>query len=321
MSIRNKNGKWMPAVNLGDSINTAGDEMAPFLHADNQTLYFSSNGRPGMGGFDLYVSRKDSSGKWSSPSNLGYPINTKADELNLFAAMDGQYAWISSNRNGNMDIYQFELFKKIQPQKTFFIKGTVIDNQTGEPLQAKVILTNLSTSKNIDSTWSSAADGHFLLVLHPGKELAFHILKKNYLFYSKHFTFEDTTDRHAVSAVFKLKPIQKNSTMQLENILFDFDSYTLRQEAYPELNLLTRLLKANPSVDILIAGYTDATGSQAYNQKLSTRRAKAVYDYLVSRGIDDKRLEYKGYGAVQIPNDKASPALRAKNRRTEIIIR
>ncbi len=321
MSVRDSSGKWLPAVNLGDSINTAGDEMAPFLHADNQSLYFSSNGRPGMGGFDLYLSRKDSTGKWSSPVNPGYPVNTKADELNLFVGLQGRQAWISSNRNGNMDLYHFKLFAKIRPQKTYFIKGKVEDSQTGKPLKAKVILTNYSTSRPIGFTWSSATDGHFLMVLHPEKELAFHILKKNYLFYSKHFAFEDTSSQHVISAVFHLHRIQKNSVMQLENILFDFDRSTLRPEAFSELNLLTQMLQTNPKIKILIAGYTDATGSSAHNLELSVQRAKAVYDYLIMKGIDSNRLEYKGFGAAHPQNNNASPALRAQNRRTEIVIR
>ena len=321
MSVKDGRGRWMPALNLGDSINTAGDEMAPFLHADNQSLYFSSNGRPGMGGFDLFLARKDSTGHWQSPVNLGYPINTRADEINLFAGMEGGHAWISSNRGGNMDIYACTLSQKAAPLKTLYIQGKVEDEKTGKPLEAKVILTDYLHATPLDSTWSSPTDGRFLMVLHPGRTQAFHILKKDYLFYSKHLTFDDTAQLHNLSAVFRLTPIQKNSRMPLENILFDLDRAELRPEALSELNLVVQMLKTQPEIKIRIAGYTDATGSKTHNLLLSTQRAKAVYDYLIKHGIDSNRLEYKGYGEAKSTGNTPSAALRAQNRRTEIIIR
>ncbi len=321
MSVRDSSGKWLPAVNLGDSINTAGDEMAPFLHADNQTLYFSSNGHPGMGGFDLFLSRKNSAGQWSSPTNLGYPVNTHADELNIFVSLDGEQAWISSNRDGNMDIYNFKTYASIHPQSTLFVKGKVVDAQTGNPLRAKVILSGLTPPMPIDSTWSDPANGHFFMVLHPGKETAFHIQKTGYLFVSKRFELKDKTNQKSISAIFRLYPIQKNARFILHNILFDFDRSTLLPASYPELNRLVELLQKNPQIKIRIAGYTDSMGSEAYNLKLSTQRAKVVYEYLINKGINRNRIEYKGFGSTHPVADNHTEAARAQNRRTEIIIR
>ena len=321
MSTKGPSGKWLPPVNLGDSVNTAGDEMGPFLHADNQTLYFSSNGWPGMGGFDLFVSRKDAGGHWSRPQNLGVPVNSKADEKNLFVNIDGRQAWISSSRSGNMDIYTFNTFAAIHPQPTFFVDGKILDAQSEKVLKAKVVLSDLEQKSPVDSTWSDPVDGHFFMVLHPGKEVAFHIFKKGYLFYSRHFNLKKYSGRPSVSAVFYLQPIQKGARLKLENVLFDFDRFTLRPEAYAELNLLVRLLRQNQETKILVAGYTDSIGTAQHNMTLSIQRAKVVYDYLVSKGISPDRIAYKGFGA-QHPLDKNDTETgRAQNRRTEIIIR
>ena len=321
MSTKSPAGKWLPAINLGDSINTAGDEMAPFLHADNQTLYFSSNGWPGMGGFDLFVSRKNTEGLWSRPQNLGTPVNTNADEMNLFVNTDGRQAWISSNRSGNMDIYTFKTFAAMHPRTTFYVNGKVFDAKTGKALKAKVVLSDLGQKPAIDSVWSSPSDGHFFMILHPGKEVVFHIFKKGYLFYSGYFDLRKYTSQQSVDTDFYLQPIRKGARMRLENILFDFDKFTLRPTADAELNLLVKLLRQNPEIKILIAGYTDSVGTDEHNLALSIQRAKVVYNYLVSKGIATYRLTFNGFGSQHPINKNNTEAGRAQNRRTEIIIR
>ncbi len=322
MCVRQSNGLWGKAVDLSDSINTPGNEMAPFLHADGRTLYFSSDGRTGMGGYDLYVSREDKGGHWSKAVNLGYPINTKANEINLFVSVDGRRAWLSSDRNtGNYDIYSFPLYDGVRPGRVLFVKGVVTDAHTGKKLSAKVVLTNLSTGRPVDSVVSDPVSGQFLVILHAGTDYAFHILKKGYLMYSQHFDLITFPHLISINKNFALKPVSKGNVMRLHNILFDFDRATLRDSAFPELNRLIRFLKENPRIHILIAGYTDNIGSKAYNLKLSQARAKAVFDYLVLKGIAAGRMTYQGFGSSHPVAGNQTAEGRAANRRTEIVIK
>jgi tetratricopeptide (TPR) repeat protein len=322
MCRRRPDGSWSKAENAGDSINTPGNEMAPFLFADGKTLYFSSDGRMGMGGYDLYVARKNSQGQWKKAVNAGFPVNTKADEINLFVALDGRHAWLSSDRDsGNYNIFAFCLTDKMRPQKVLFVNGCVLDSLSGHPLKAAVILTDLSNGKVADSTVSDPVTGNFLMVLHPGKDYAFHIQKKGYLFFSRNFNLKDFPAGSSVNRTFRLTKIHSGAVMPLHNILFGFDSTVLRPEAFPELDRLVRFLKNNPETKILIAGYTDDRGSHDYNLKLSQQRAKAVFDYLISRGIDVRRLQYKGFGEAHPITSNHTPQGRAFNRRTEIVIR
>ncbi len=324
MCIRQKNGRWGRAINLGDSINTPGDEMAPFLHADDHTLYFSSNGRIGMGGYDLYVSRKDSAGHWSKAVNLGFPVNTKANELNIFVSLNGQRAWISSDRDTaktGFDIYSFPVFPKIRPGKVLFVKGTVQDARNGKKLAAVVLLTNLSSGRTVDSVVSDAVTGHFLMVLRVGTNYAFNVQKSGYLIYSQNFNLKKFPNIASENKTFALMPISRNARMSLHNIRFDFDRATLKPSAFPELKKLVGFLKENPAIKVLIAGYTDNVGSNAYNLKLSQRRAKVVYGYLISNGIPARRLQYKGFGNTHPLSANNSPLGRAANRRTEIVIK
>ncbi|HFB62237.1 MAG TPA: hypothetical protein ENJ69_04570 [Bacteroidetes bacterium] len=324
MCRRRPDGRWGKAVNLGDSINTPGNEMAPFLHADGRTLYFSSNGRTGLGGYDLYLSRLNDAGKWLRAVNLGYPVNTRANEKTIFISLDGSRAWLSSDRDTlhtGYDIYAFPVYRKIRPQKVLFVKGTVRDALTGKKLAAAVVLTNLNTGKTADSLFSDAVTGRFLVVLRAGGNYAFDIAKKGYLLYSQNFDLKQFPGTRSVSKTFLLMPVKKGAEMRLHNIHFAFDSAVLQPTALPELTRLVRFLKNNPRLRVLIAGYTDNRGTPAYNLKLSQRRAKAVFDYLVSKGIAVQRLQYRGYGEQKpvAPND--TPRGRAANRRTEIVIR
>ncbi|MEJ2595559.1 MAG: OmpA family protein [bacterium] len=320
MSIRLESGKWSPPINLGDSINTVGNEMAPFLHADGKTLYFSSDRHRGLGGSDLFVSRKDETGRWSKAKNLGYPINTHDNEINIVVSLDGKQAWLSSDREGGkgkVDIYTLEVNAGNAPHQVVFVNGNVKDGATGRPLGARIELTDLITSRVVDTTTSDRMTGEFLMVLQPGKKYAFNIAKKGYVFYSEHFNL-DTTGVRSVNKDFLLSPLRDGATLVLNNLFFDFDRATIREVSYPELDRLADLLLANPSLHIHIAGHTDNVGDMEYNRLLSERRARAVFDYLAEKGIAPRRMEYKGYGdSVPVASNETAGG-RAKNRRTEI---
>ena len=227
MSVRLPDGRWSPPVNLGDSINTSGNEMSPFLHPDGQTLYFSSTGHNNLGGADLFLSRKDEPGRWSGAKNIGYPLNSRFDEINIFISLDGSQAWISSNKEGGaggFDIYHFNVPENDRPGKVLFVKGIVKDKVSLKTLAARVELTDLLTGSVADSTVSDAWTGEFLMVLHPGKNYAFNIFKKGYLLYSENFNLKDTNQNNAVEKQFLLEPLKPGNRVTLNNIFFDFNS-------------------------------------------------------------------------------------------------
>lgn len=314
-------GTWSVPVNLGDSINTSLEEMAPFIHPDDQTLYFSSRGHQGMGGQDLFMSRRDISGNWGRPRNLGYPINSYSDEITLIVKPSGDLAYISSDKlggKGRQDIYAFPLYREAQPLQATYFKGIVFDKVTKQRLQAVFELINLSTGKLVTRSTSDPVTGEFLLSLPTGKDYALNVSRPGYLFYSDNFSLSGT---NTVAKPFikdiPLQKIQAGEKVVLRNIFFDTDKFSLKQESVVELDRLVALLKANPELRIEISGHTDNQGGAAYNLTLSGNRAKAVYEYLISKGIAATRLDYKGYGLTQPVDTNATEEGRANNRRTE----
>lgn len=323
VSNKEKGGKWGVPLNLGDSINTTGDEKSPFIHPDGKTLYFSSNNRPGMGRDDIYYSRKKDDGTWSKAVNLGYPINTKNDENSFIVSLNGQHAYFSSDRfklNRDMDLYYFDLYKEAQPNSVTYVKGTVTDASDGTPVGADLQLIDLQTGFISGEATADATTGDYLVSIPTGKNYALNVSAKGYLFYSENFSLEDYTNEHPFLINVRLEPIQAGSTVVLKNIFFGTDSYVLKDESKVELNKLIDLLKQNASLKIEISGHTDNQGKEDYNQKLSENRAKAVYDYLVASGIVASRLSYKGYGETKPLTTNDTEEGRSQNRRTEFTV-
>jgi outer membrane protein OmpA-like peptidoglycan-associated protein/tetratricopeptide (TPR) repeat protein len=313
------NGKWSDAENLGPDINTSGDEQCPFIHADNQTLYFTSNVLPGYGDEDLFVVRKNSDGKWEKPKNLGYPINTIDREGTLFIAADGKTAYYASDRadgKGALDIYSFDLREDVRPLKTLWVKGKVFDKKTSAGLPSAVELIDLNTKQEISKVQTDEK-GNYLITLPVGKDYAFNVNRKGYLFYSDNFSLTtkspDSTEKNI-----PLQPIEVNASVVLKNIFFDFNKYEVKPTSQVELDKVVQLLSDNPTVKIQIAGHTDNIGTNVDNLKLSENRAKAVIAYLAGKGIDPKRLSFKGYGASQPIADNKTEEGMAMNRRTEL---
>ncbi len=319
---RGDNGQWSPPENMGPTINTAGDESAPFIHADNLTLYFTSNGLPGYGGDDLFVVHKNADGGWGAPENLGYPINTIENEGSLIVASDGKTAYYASDRSdsrGQLDLYSFELRTDIRPAKTLWVKGKVFDAKTGKGLPSSVELADLAT-KQVISNLQTDETGNYLTTLPVGKDYAFNVNRKGYLFYSEHFMLGRQSPDSTYHIDIPLRPIEANASIVLKNIFFDFNKYDLKPASQIELEEVIRLLKENPQVSIQINGFTDNVGKQADNLLLSENRAKSVVNYLKSKGIDGKRLFFKGYGDEQPVSSNDTEEGRAKNRRTELKI-
>ena len=315
-------GRWSPPQNLGPEINTSGNESTPFIHADNQSLYFTSSGHLGYGNNDLFVSRKDANGKWGKPENLGYPINTIGDEGSIVISADGKTAYYASDRadsRGKMDLYTFQLRRDVQPNRTLWIKGKVYDKKTGKGLPSAVELANLQT-KLVTSKVQTDENGNYFITLPVGKDYAFNVNRKGYLFFSENFPLSKKQPDSTYNIDIPLEPIEANASVILKNIFFDINKYELANESQVELDQVVQLMKDNPNVKIEISGHTDNVGKPADNIKLSTNRAKSVVTYLTEKGIDPKRLSYKGFGDTKPIADNKTEEGRAQNRRTELKI-
>ncbi len=314
-------GSWTEPVNLGDSINTAYEEMTPFIHGDGRTLYFSSRGHPGMGGFDLFYSRMKPDSTWGHAVNLGYPINTNSDEMALIVNSKGDKAYISSDKfggKGRQDVYEFPLYKEARPVPSTYFKGVVFDNETKQRLQARFELTNLGDGTTVARSFSDLVNGEFMLVLPSDKDYGLNVSKDGYLFYSENFSLKGM---HGIDKPFikniALKPLKVGEVIILRNIFFDTDKYILKPESVTELQKLIELMKKNPSIKVELGGHTDNAGTPAHNLELSRNRAKAVYDYLLMNGIPEGRLSYQGYGLTRPIETNDTEQGRASNRRTE----
>jgi len=324
MSIRLKNNEWSPPINLGDSINTHKDEMAPFLHADGHTLFFASTGHPGLGGYDLFISRADELGRWSKATNIGYPANSKFNEINIFNSIDGKRSWISSDREGgygNYDVYYFDNYEDILPQPVMYVEGLVVDKETGNPLKSNVEITNLKTAELVNITVSDSVSGKFLIVLFPGVDYAFNITKKGYLFHSENINLEDSIGTEAIKKRFELSPFKSGNLLVMNNIFFEFNKHNLLPTSYIELDKLAKAINDNPEFTIEISGHTDNIGSDSYNMKLSGMRAESVGNYLIGKGVSRNRLIYVAKGSTMPIETNNTEEGRARNRRTEILVK
>lgn len=315
---------WTSPQNAGPVINTPEAERGPFLHPDGQTLYFSSKGHPGMGEGDIFMSRMNADGEWSPPVNLGYPINTEADEVNLVVDLQGKFAYISSSIEGSYrltDIYSFRLPDLVKPLVVTYLKGTVSDSISGAKLKADFILTDLKSGKEVVKSTSNAATGTFLVSIPAHRNYALTIEKTGYLFYSANFFIDNEAgvDKPYLQN-FLLKPIRKDEITVLRNVFFETDSSRLLPESEAELDKLVKFLDLNKNISIEISGHTDNTGSVTYNDDLSVKRAAAVYRYLSDKGISRKRMMFKGYGASIPVADNHTAEGKAANRRTEFKI-
>ena len=318
-------GNWRKPINLGNLINTKKTEMAPFIHADNLSLFFSSKGHRGIGGSDLFLSKFDNKNhKWSQPKNLGFPINTTADEINIFVDASGQKAYLSSDKAygmGKQDIYSFDLYEDIKPSKVTYLKGKVYDSISKKALSADFELIDLENNEIYFNSVSDNFDGSFLICLPPNINYALNVSKERYLFYSENFSLKNENSNTKPFLInIALQAIKQGNSTILKNVFFDTDKFELKPESEAELQKLVSFLNKNPNIKIEIGGHTDNKGSEEYNLKLSENRAKAVYEFLINNGIKRSSLSYKAYGFSDPIDNNETPEGRAKNRRTEFKI-
>ncbi len=315
-------GKFTEPVKLSDNINTPEGEESVFIHPDNQTLYFSSEGHPGMGGLDIFISKKQADGTWGKAVNLGYPINTFTDENSLLVDANGKLAYYASEREGGfggLDIYQFELPESVRPEKITYVKGLTYNAKTKVPVDASFELIDLETQQSVTSAYSNSA-GEFLVTLTSNHNYLVNVSKPGFLFYSDNFSLKDKVADYNKPYQLQI-PLQPIDTgiIELKNIFFDVNKADLKAESKAELQKIIAFLKANPTLKVEFSGHTDNSGDKVFNKTLSNNRAKAIYDYVIEKGpILAANLSYKGYGDTKpkAPND--SPENKAKNRRTEL---
>ncbi|GAB3164231.1 OmpA family protein [Telluribacter humicola] len=317
---RTADGEWSKPQNLGPSINTPEDDNAPFIHANGRTLFYASSGLIGMGGLDIYLSQRTDT-LWSEPVNIGYPINTVADQVGLYITSDGKEAFYTDDRTENgrrrSHLYTFRvpdtLLTKFKP--TRYAKGKVFDKQTQKPLAATIRLYDLRTQRQISEFSSQAATGEYLAVLNQDSDYSFYVEKDGYLFKSLSFTLTDSLT--ALQLDIPLEPILKDRVEVLSNIFFATGAHTLDDKSKVELDKLAEFLSRNHKLRIEIAGHTDDVGSDKDNLDLSRQRAQSVVSYLTGAGIKADRLTAIGYGETRPKVPNISEENRQQNRRIE----
>jgi OmpA-OmpF porin, OOP family len=335
-SKKMEDGAWGRAINLGTTINTPFDEIAPFIHVNNQNLYFASNGLPGFGSYDIYVSEKTldrfvypsvaspspTERPWGQPSNMGSPLNDFEDQYSFTVTSDGKSAYYSKEEGRTKSkIYFTPIPKELQVvRKGNVVKGMVTDAKTKKPLRSEIELKKLETEQVISKVVSDSITGEYLIVV-PGKsEYALYANKKGYLFSSLNFNYEEKDLDKPLVLNIELQPIGKDASVVLNNIFFEFDKFELQEKSKAELNEVVLFLKNNPAIKIEIGGHTDNLGTESYNQQLSLKRAMAVGSYLKAQGIISERVKEMGYGSQKPIKANDSEENRQLNRRIEFKI-
>lgn len=325
-------------INLGPVINTPYSEFSPFLHPDGKTLYFSSNGHAGLGNLDVYQSTRlndDSWTEWSEPVNLGKEVNTPYNDWGYQIAAEGERAYFAKNSLvdsfGASDIYSISLPTKVKPSTVITISGVVTDPK-GDPLVAEIRWDDLDKMKEVGYAASDPITGEYIIHLPSGGNYGYYADKPGYIGESEHFDLREYSDSyqefvldivlHPIALPEKIDeepmPGEPEVEIRMNNIFFDFNKATLRSESYMEMNRWIRMLQENEHIDLHVSGFTDGIGSEEYNQKLSERRARAVVNYLIEKGLDRDRLTAEGFGESNPVASNDTEEGRQRNRRVQV---
>lgn len=316
-------GNWKRARRMGSPINTEFNEKSPFLHSDSKTLYFSSDGLPGLGGYDIFMSKMDENGNWGKPVNLGFPINTEADEVGFFVSTDGKTGYYASNKinggTGGYDIYSFELHPKVRPNKVYFQKGDVNGEENEEVIAATIeirdAVTNKLTKIDVDSI-----SGEFAFVVDFSNDLILSVKKEGYAFESQYISQKDSGNYKPVKQDIEMEKLEVGGQYTINDILFGTNSFVINDTIQSILTEFADYLRKSPRLKVALHGHTDNIGNPATNIELSENRARAVYDFLLDKGISASRLSYKGFGETKPIASNSTEEGRAKNRRTVFVV-
>lgn len=325
LSERQEDGSWGQAKPF-EIINTAGKDKSPFFHQDGETLYFvssSTNSRKGMGGLDIFYIRKENN-QWSKPTNIGYPINSEQDELGLFVSTNGKVAYYSSDKDGEWNIYAFDLYEQARPQEVVILKGELKDD-SGQPITDAKIDVTYNESGKTESFQVNGDDGKYAAAVKVSKaeDITISVNKDGLAYNAKVIEKEILENRTSTSiqtGEIKTDSIKPGKAYQLDEIYFATDSWELNKRSILLLKGFSKYLLKNSAVKISVNGHTDDLGEEEANKQLSQNRSDAVKKFLMDQGIDENRIQAIGFGETQPRVPNTSDSNRSKNRRTEFQI-
>jgi OmpA-OmpF porin, OOP family len=319
-------GSWSEPKSLGKQINLPGNEMTPYIAADGVTMYFSSDRPGGLGDNDIWMTKRldKSWTKWSTPVNLGSPINTEGWDAFFTLDAGGEYAYLTSNKDtyGESDIVRVKLLEREKPDPVILVSGNVYNAKTKEPLSASLIYETLPDGTEAGNGISNPADGAFKIVLPYDKNYSIRASADKFFAISENLNL-DSMIKAGYKEIHKdlyLVPIEIGQVVRLNNVFFDFDKWDLRPESNVELDRVVKLLKENPAIEIELSAHTDSRGSDEYNFKLSDNRARSCVEYIISKGVPASRIVSKGYGESMPVADNETDENRQLNRRVEFKI-
>lgn len=322
--LKQPNGTWSSPVHTGKVINSAGEEYSPFLSADGRTLYFASNGRPGYGDVDIFMSRRlsDDWKQWTEPVNLGLGINTVGFDAYYTLPASGEYGYMVSDIHtiGHDDIVRFKIPQAVKPDPVVLVSGRVLNGKTQKPLVAMIRFDDLLTRKEVGEARVNPRTGEYSIALPAGKNYGYHAAAPGYLSVNENLELVNLREYSELKKDLLLIPIEIGESIQLRNVFFVQSKSDLKPESYPELDRLVRIMKENPTIEIEIGGHTDNLGIPDANLALSEKRVAAVKQYLISKGVPAKRMTGKGYGGSKPIAPSDTEENRQMNRRVEFKI-
>lgn len=325
-----KTGYWSIPQNLGPTINTKGNEKTPFIHSDSETLYFSSDGHFGFGGYDIFYVRKNEKGQWDEPVNIGSPINGPGDDTGLFVSKDTKTGYFFSFDEGKVkgrgvgryDLYSFDLYPEARPQSIDFFHGEAKD-QNGEPLVGATVEIKNTVTKEKTYAVTDSLTGKFMGVFKKDQKLAITIKKDSVAFNSTIVDFKNVTpivSAPPATISIKVEKAEKGKSFVIENIYYNTNSAEIKEESKGVLVSFAEYLLENPGINVEIQGHTDNVGSAKDNDALSSNRAFSIKQFLEENKVPGKRISAKGYGSSKPIADNKTEYGRSKNRRTEFLI-
>lgn len=321
-SKRGVNGNWGKAQSIGKIINTSGHEKSPFMHWDSRTLYFSSQGRRGAGGYDIFYTRLEEDGTWANPKNIGVPINTSEDEHGLIVSTDGSEAYYASNKiqgAQGYDIFRFELPDRAKPDQVILLRGEIKDEQ-GEIVRDAQITLHYVESKRVERVDIDKEDGTYATIINVDAEpVVVTIEKEGHAFQAQLYTSESAADV-VIEKDVEIKKVELGKPYTIDDINYATNSAEIDTSSKLVLDQFASYLQAHPRLKIAIQGHTDNVGQTADNQTLSAERAFEVMNYLQYKGVPASSITFKGYGPSKPIADNRTEEGRAKNRRTDFII-
>ena len=324
VTIQGNDGSWSDVINLGKQINTDGDEISPFLAADNRTLYFGTNARPGYGSYDIFMSKRMGNGwtNWTEPINLGPEINGTDFDAYYTIPASADYAYMVSNINsyGKADIVRLKLPDMIKPEPVVMLLGRTLNAKTKNPVSADILFEDLVTDKEVGEAISDPKTGSYRITLPNGKNYGIRAVAKGFLSVNENLELISITKYTEIEKDLFLVPIEVGETMQLNNVFFEQGKPILKSQSFPELDRLVQIMQENASIKIELGGHTDNVGNKDALMKLSEDRVLAVKVYLEKKGINKDRVAGKGYGSTQPIAPNTNEADRQRNRRVEFKI-